>query len=107
MRGVTWKRESPRAVVQAPVQFGRPDGQIIGRVEVGVIPAQFLLALFTRQARPGGLFFAQSAGEMFVVIFGILRLVVHGSISSKGGFTWAVFSGVESAHVTARRRPRS
>src|SRR5947208_4005671 len=60
------------AVVAAAVQFRRPFSQVVRRIEVFVIPAQFFLPFFRGQTRPGGLFFADGAGQIFVIFFGVL-----------------------------------
>src|SRR5258707_409060 len=84
----------------------RSSEPVRGHEEVFVIPAQFLLALGRWKAGPGRFLVAHSAGQVFVILFGVLdfgfgRDDFHGSNSSDGGRTWASSDSVAAARFSA------
>jgi hypothetical protein len=62
--------------VNTAVEFGGPEGKVVGGVELGVEEFEFFHALVVGQARPGGFFLAEIAGENFIVVLGIDRVGV-------------------------------
>src|SRR5437867_12625059 len=72
-------------VIPAAIEFGRPDGEVVGRVEIVVIPAQFLPALLAGQPRPRGAFLAHRAREAPVVFLRVLDLRFCRHIANRHG----------------------
>ena len=60
--------------IHATVEFGRPEGEIVGSIEMGVIPREFFHSFGVGQARPVGFFLAEKLSESFVVGLGIDRV---------------------------------
>jgi hypothetical protein len=117
--------------IHAPVKFGGPECQVVGRVDMGVVPGELPHALLVGQPRPAGPLLAQVAGEDFVIPFGVDAVAgpipsgpaggridtrrklgvgvgpTHGSIISSGTVTSASSSDVAATSAVARWRPRS
>lgn len=70
-------RSNGLRIVHAAVEFWGPNGQIIGRIEIVVIPAQFLFPFFAWKAGPGGAFFVHGAGEVLIVFLGQFGLGIR------------------------------